>query len=240
MSITHPDRPGDLPVEDATPTQLLAAVRGARTRANDAEVELLRLAVAWAHAHPELPGDESWHAPRATAFDDGGPSDEAPVEDHEWFGIPTIRWDAPAAFAAANGMSTTAGRAFLRDALVLTHRLPRTYARVVVGEVPVWRARRVAQAVLGKPQDVTTYVDQEVAPVADQVGTVTLDRVLDQAMTLLYPEQRELDQLAALDARHATLHEESLNHTGVADMTLRADWADLKDFDRACPWSRPR
>ncbi|WP_193612391.1 HNH endonuclease signature motif containing protein [Nocardioides lijunqiniae] len=233
MSITHPDRPGDLPVEDATPHEMLAAVREARGRANDAEVDLLRLAVAWAHAHPETPGDETWHAPRATAYDDGSPSDELPVEDHEWFGIPTIRWDAPAAFAAANGMSTTAGRAFLRDALVLAHRLPRTHARVLAGQVPVWRARRVAQAVLGKPQDVTTYVDQEVAPVAEQAGTVTLDHLVDRAMTLLYPEQRELDQLEALDARHATLHEESLNHTGVGDMTLRADWADLKDYDRA-------
>jgi hypothetical protein len=218
-----------------TPTALLGRVRAAREAADRAEVELLELAVEWAHAHPADPADDSWHAPRATAYDDGGPRVEcmANPEELAWFGIPEVAWDAPAPFAAANAMTTTAGKAYLRDALVLRHRLPRTYARVVRGEVPVWRARRVAQAVLGKPADVASYVDLELAPLAHQVGAITLDRVLDEAMTRLYPEQREQEQLDELDRRHATLDERSLNHTGVGEMTLRAEWADLKDFDKA-------
>jgi hypothetical protein len=47
----------------------------------------------------------------------------------------------------------------------------------------------------------------------------------------LYPEDREIAQLAALDARHATLHHGSLTDTGIAEMTLRGDWKDLHDFD---------
>ena len=60
-----------------------------------------------------------------------------------------------------------------------------------------------------------------------------MDRVLDQAMTQLYPEQREQEQLEALDQRYARMDERSLNHTGIGEMTLRAEWADLKDFDKA-------
>ena len=80
-------------------------------------------------------------------------------EEREWIGIPALRWDAPAAFAAANDMSTTAGKALLRDVLVLAHRMPAFWAAVRAGAVPAWRARRVAQALLGQPADVCRYVD---------------------------------------------------------------------------------
>ncbi len=216
-----------------TPTMLLGRVRAARAAADQAEVDVLLLAVGWAHAHPVLPADDRWHAPRSTAFSDGGPDDTADLEEHEWFGIPEVRWDAPAAFAAANSMSTAAGTALIRDALVLRHRLPRVFRRVVSGDVPVWRARRVAQAVLGTPRDVVAHVDAAVAALAHKVGAATLDRLLDEAMLELHPEQRELAQLEALDRRHATLDERSLSHTGVADLHVRGDWADLHDFDRA-------
>ncbi|MCD4533379.1 HNH endonuclease [Nocardioides sp. cx-169] len=218
------------------PEDLIAAVRETRARADAAEVDLLRLGVAWAHTHLEDPADDTWHAARKRgAYDDGAPAleDLSEPEELEWFGIPRLAWDAPAAFAAANQMTTSAGKAYLRDALILAHRLPRVHARVLAGEVPVWRARRIAQAVLGKPADVAAYLDLEVADRAHQVGATMLDRLLDEAMLRLYPEQREAEQLDALDRRHATLHEDSLNHTGVAEMTLRADWTDLKDFDRA-------
>lgn len=235
MSITHLDdhRRDAGGFEDATAAELIARVRAARATADAAEVDLLRLAVAWAHSHPDIPGDQFWHAPQANGDDDGSPTDTDDVEDLEWFDIPRVAWDAPAAFAAANQMTTTAGKAFLRDALILRHRLPRIFTRVIAHQVPVWRARRIAQAVIGKPADVAAYVDTELAKTAHTVGAVTLDRTLDEAMTFLYPEQREADQLEALDARYARLSERSLNHTGVAEMALRAEWADLKDFDKA-------
>lgn len=227
--LAGPDEPS------VTPSELIARVRETRAAADRAEADLLQLAVAWAHAHPAAPGDDSWHAPMADGDDDGSPRAEHvdDPEQLEWFGIPEVAWDAPAAFAAANAMTTAAGKAFLRDALVLRHRLPRIYSRLMRGQVQVWRARRIAQAVLGMPADVTAYVDTELAAVAHQVGAVTLDRVLDDAMTRLYPEQREQEQLEELDKRHATLDERSLNHTGIGEMTLRAEWADLKDFDKA-------
>ncbi|WP_344303906.1 HNH endonuclease signature motif containing protein, partial [Nocardioides bigeumensis] len=127
--------------------------------------------------------------------------------------------------------STQGGEGLIREALVLRHRLPQVWARVQALEVPAWRARRIARAVYARPADVSDYLDEHVGPVAEKVGTTTIDRLIDEAMLRLHAEERELAQLEALDATGVTLHEESINHTGVADMTIRAPWADLHDFD---------
>jgi hypothetical protein len=120
----------------------------------------------------------------------------------------------------------------IRDALVLRHRLPLAWERVLAHQVPVWRARRIAQAVAGRPDDVASHLDRALAPVAEKVGPVIVDRLIDEAMMLLYPEQRELAQVEALDARYVRLHEESLTETGVGDLTIRGDWKDLHDFSQ--------
>ena len=121
------------------------------------------------------------------------------MEELEGYGIPEVHWAAPASFAAANAMSTTTGKFLLRDALVLHHRLPRIYARVVAGQVQAWRARRIAQAVLGAPADVVAHIDATLAPVADKVGPVTLTRTLDAAMLELHAEEVEIAQAEEAD-----------------------------------------
>ncbi len=220
-----------------TPTDLITRVRARRAAAEAAELDVLLLAIEWAHAHPALPGDQSWKAPRATyvpgpggGLDDGAPT-SGDLEVVEWFGIPPITWSAAAPFAAANNMTTTAGRAYLRDALVLRHRMPRLHAKVCSGKVPVWRARRIAQKVLGAPRDVTEHLDTLVAPIAATAGPITLDRLMGEAMLLLHADLVEIESLEALERRHVTLDERTLSHTGIADLTIRADWADLVDFD---------
>lgn len=229
--------PHEVDADAPTPADLIAQVRAAKAAADEAALRTFDLALAWAHSHPAIPGDGSWHAPRLRLVPDRGADDGAPASDdleaHEWFGIPDVAWDAVAPFAAANAMSTAAGRAYLRDALVIRHRLPHLHARVESGHVPVWRARRIAQRVLGAPADVTAHVDQVVAPVAATAGLGRIDQVVEQAMLLLHAEEVELDSLTALEHRHATLDERTLTHTGIAEMTLRADWADLVDLDTA-------
>ena len=66
----------------------------------------------------------------------------------------------------------------------------------------MWRARRIAQAVYARPADVADYLDEHVAAVAERVGTVTLDRLVDEAMLRLHAEERELAQLEDLDATY--------------------------------------
>jgi len=115
---------------------------------------------------------------------------------------PELRWDAAASFAAAQGMPTAAGEALLRDVLTLELRLPATWARVRAGEVAVWRARRIAQRVLGQAADVVAYVDAEIAPRAHSIGLTGLDKLLEAAMLTLHAEQYEIEQLEQLETRH--------------------------------------
>ena len=60
---------------------------------------------------------------------------------------------------------------------------------------------------------------------------MTLDRLVDEAMLRLHAEERELAQLEDLDATYVRVHESSINHTGIAEATIRAEWKDLHDFD---------
>jgi hypothetical protein len=223
MTLTA-DRETATPV---TPTDLLTQVRAARTARDAADVQLARLAVEWAHSRPAL--DASGTSPRPSSYEEV--LDGRDAEAVEWYGVPEVSWDAFAPFAAAVGLSTQGGKAFVRDCLVGHHRLPRLWRRVEAGQVPTRRLRQVAQAVLGQPADVCTYVDLEVAHRAETLGPVVLDRILDEAKLRLHAEERELEQLEALDARFVQVDEASINHTGIADLHARGDWADVKAFD---------
>ena len=196
-----------------TSTEMLARVRSTRATAMAAEAGLLVLAAEWADAHPDL--------------------DHDPYDPDAARGVPGWSWSAAAPFAAALGRATASGEALIRDALVLRHRLPSIWEQVGAGALEAWRARRIAQAVLDAPDDVCAHLDDELAAVAASVGPTTLERLLDEAMLRLHPEEREQAQFEALDRRHATLHVESINDSGVADMSLRGDWKDLHDFDQA-------
>ena len=212
MTVVSSLAAGDLAADDLPDrASLLSRVREARRVADAAEVAVLVAAAQWADLHPLVSPDA--------------------VGAVEVEGLPDLGWDAPAEFAAACGMSTSAGARLIHHALELRHRLPRVWARLMVGDVAVWRARRIAERTVGLPGDVAAYVDAVVESVAHRVGPVILDRLLDEAMIRLYPEEREMEQLDALDSRFATLHESSINHTGVVEMTLRGDFKDLSDFD---------
>lgn len=147
-----------------TPAGLLAQVRETKDLLRSADVQQLVFAVAWADSHP----DPHELKPVLGPFRPF-PSAEQGGVDHEHGRdceaecdplIPAMAWDAPAPFAAALGLSTRAGEAFIRDALTIRHRLPLVWSRVMAGQVPAWRARRIAQRVSGEYADVTDWVDE--------------------------------------------------------------------------------
>lgn len=200
-----------------TPTALLARVRETDAVRRAAEGELLQLAALWADAHPDL--------------DAGVAEDDEADEFDEWRGVPAVAWDASAGLGTALGRSTAAADRLIRQALTLRHRLPRHWGMVLDGTLESYRARRIADAVAGCPDDICAHIDEHVAPVAATIGAVKLERLLEEAWILLHEEQVELDRLAAMDDRHVTIDDSSLDHTGVADLTARADWDDLAAFD---------
>ena len=185
-----------------------------RVMADRAEQTLMLRACEWADLHPPLDdSDGSW--------------DERELDP----GVPDMAWDATAEFALAIGLSDSAGKRLIREALEVRHRLPRVWRRVLSGQVQAWRARRIAQRVIGLDPDVADHLDSTLAPIAHKVGPITLGRLIDEAMMRLHPEERELQQLEALDHQHVTLYD-GITETGLGEMQIRADWKDLHDFDQ--------
>ncbi len=97
----------------------------------------------------------------------------------------------------------------------------------------MWKARQVAQACLGKPEDVVAYLDKKFTPIADASGLITVEKLLAAAMLALYPEQAEHDRLDALTQRSVDFnpHQDVSLTNGLAQMAITGDWLDLADFD---------
>lgn len=228
-------------IQTLSPTAMIAELRTTAATLVAAQVRVFVLATEWADAHLDLSPAGAEACVHGCPGGDGSDGDFAGgcpggcVGDPDGFDdpfIPRVRWDAPSAFGAAIGRSTNAASFLIRDALIVRHRLPELWCRVVAGEVDPSRARMVARSVIGRPRDVSDEIDRRVAPLAHKIGLTALERKIDEAMLRLHPEQRELEQLEALDRRFARLDERSINHVGIADLAVRGDWKDLFDFDR--------
>src|SRR3954469_12256419 len=104
-------------------------------------------------------------------------------------GAPPVAEFCVAEFALAVGMSTAAGQRYLGDAVETRYRLPRLWGRVVAGQVPVWKARRIPQAALTLPPEGATYVDVHLAPVAERCTFAALDRAVEEARARFDPDR---------------------------------------------------
>ena len=187
------------------------------------ERKQLVLAVAFAHACPPSEGDET----------DDLPGTEGVVEFVD--GVPPVREFAVTEFAAAMGVSLQSGRALLGQALAVAHRLPLIWARVRAGEVPAWRARRVAEATLGLPADGAEWVDRQVAPVVGSLGPAGLDRLVQEAMVRFDPEAVEVAMWDAIESRHVEIRVDTLIDGQVCTGTVEAvlDAADALELECA-------
>lgn len=173
---------------------LLAAVRESRRREAAEQVRQLQIAVDYAAFN-----NADSITPRSSA-----PGGEEPVV-LAGDGTPTVAEFAVVEFAAALGLSTDAGRNLLAQALELAHRLRRVWARTISGEVPAWRARRIAEHTMSLPPDGAEWIDAQVAPVAGKVGPVVLERLVEEAILRFDPERAALIAFEALEERHATV-----------------------------------
>ncbi|HET6561073.1 MAG TPA: DUF222 domain-containing protein, partial [Marmoricola sp.] len=83
--------------------------------------------------------------------------------------------------AAALGISEAAGRAYVGQAVELRDRLPRLWGRVMVGQVPAWKARQVAAETIPLSAEAAAYVDVQVAPFAHQLSYGRIMRAVEAA-----------------------------------------------------------
>src|SRR4051794_24847944 len=127
------------------------------SRRRQAEVAELRMAYAWALRHPKerLDAVESAKPGREQARQVGGE------------GTPSVGEFAAATFAARLGLSPSAGRAMLADALGLGHRCPPLGAGVGALGVKASYARHVVRVCRELTLEQARYVDGRVVESAD-------------------------------------------------------------------------
>src|SRR5690349_23116930 len=199
--------------------EVLEAARDTASVIADAQVEQLVQAVQWVELHP---GDDDWA--------DQGSWSMRPLE-LAGEGAPAIDESAVAEFALAVGMKHEPGARFIADALELAHRLPRIWGRVMAGEVPVWKARRVAQSTLSLSLEAAAAVDRHLAIIVRKCSYAEIERQVERARAEHDPAETERRRREAAEQRHVRFHFRSVTADGLVAFDGIADLADAVAFD---------
>ncbi|WP_246861962.1 HNH endonuclease signature motif containing protein [Nocardioides sp. SYSU D00065] len=219
--------------EDLSASALLAAIKERKAAEDRAAADQLDLAARWADLHPP----ESIHA--AASFTVPGCEHEEPIAGE---GAPLVAEFCVAELGAVLGISTTAAKRLIGDALELRHRLPRLWAQVQSGAVPAWRARSVAEVTIHATPALTReaagWVDSQVAAVAGRIGPAQLDRLVAETIKRhdLAPPDPAADPedgYLSMDPRHVTIDTQDVHYAGTMRLEAELDLADALDLDRA-------
>src|SRR3954451_1125581 len=203
-----------------TTAGVLAFARDRRAAADAAEADLLSAACAWADLHP------------AESITDAVRFGDTPVPV-AGPGAPLVAEFCVAEFAAAVGLPTETGKAYLGEAVELRHRLPRTWARVVAGDLPAWRTRRIARATIALSVAAAGFVDVQVAGFAHRIRPSGVDRLVQEAIVRFMPEEARRRREAAADGRHGHVHTGQVAFEGTVWVEAEVGLADALDLDPA-------
>lgn len=216
---------GPVAIEELdSPSDVLVFARWCRGEADRFEANVLMAAVTWAEQHPPESIDEAvtWMSPAGdTGLLLAGP------------GAPLVTEFCIAEFAAAIGRSTDSGRAVIAAGVELKYRLPRTWARVVCGDLQVWRARRIADATLLLSPEAAAFVDTQVAAFAHRIGIAALERLVAEAIARFMPDTARENAEKASDGRQVTFHHDQVTFDGTTFVEGELDLADALDLDAA-------
>jgi len=222
-------------VADLTASELLATIQASREIENAEAARQLVLAAQWADLHPP----ESIHDAATFSVASCGREHEEPIAGE---GAPLVAEFCLAELGAALGVSTTAAKKLVGDALELRHRLPRLWAQVQAGRVPAWKARAVAEVTIHSSPALTReaagFVDAQVAAVAGKVGPAQLDRLVAEAIKRFDlaegdPAADPEDGYLSVDPRHVTIHDDDVHFAGTMRLEAELDIADALDLGRA-------
>src|SRR3954453_1291240 len=203
-----------------TAAAVLEHARDRRRAADAAEADLLQDAVIWADLHP------------AESIGEAVRFGETPVPV-AGPGAPLVAEFCVAEFAAAVGLPTETGKAYLGEAVELRHRLPRVWARVVAGDLPAWRARRIARATIALSLAAAGVGGGPVAGFAHRIGPSGVDRLVQEAVVSFMPEEARRRREAAADGRHVHVHTHQVSFAGTVWVEAEVDLADALDLDTA-------
>ena len=214
-----------------TATEVIDRVRTARTIAHDAAVEELQLAVQWALLHPcsedSYPAGWGW----TTLHEDGVIPLAGP-------GTPLVDHFAPASLGAALGITLDAARQLIADALELTYRLPRLWALVVAGLVPVWLARTISRETHDLSVEAVAFADRLICATPAKVRQVNAARLVDEARLWFDPDRATEDERHALEKR-GVWHQPGRT-PATTDVFMTLDTPDAELFDQTTEPDRQR
>ena len=149
------------------------------------------------------------------------------------------RWSPrshPNPSASPSGVSTDTAKTLLADALDLVHRLPHTWRRIQTLEVPVWRARRIAQKTHALNQKAAAHVDRLLAPRLHTVGVTRIDRAVAHAIAKHMPEEHASREERSRQTWDVTLHHPNpTEYTGTSELHVTGDTLTLTHlYDQIC------
>ncbi|WP_183099959.1 HNH endonuclease signature motif containing protein [Nocardioides pelophilus] len=204
--------------------ELLAEIRGHRTVVAEREIATLRAIVEWAAEH--VVADEA----DAATLTERGLDTGLPLAGP---GAPLISDFAVMELSALLGRSLDSGRNYVGQVIELAHRLPRLWARVLDGEVPVWKALRVTDSTRLLPAEAAVFVDRHLAPYAHGCTWTQVDRLVEEALVRFDPEAAEERRRSAQDHRHVDTGLDAVGYDGIAHINGVLDVADALDLENA-------
>src|SRR5688572_8293381 len=125
--------------------ELLAGIRTNRAVLTDCQINEVRQIAEWTELHVVADDAADISTLTERRLDTGLPL-AGP-------GAPLISDFAVMELSALLGRSLDSGRNYVGQVIELAHRLPKTWARLLDGEVPVWKALRIADSTRLLPED---------------------------------------------------------------------------------------
>ncbi len=202
---------------------LLEAVRAEKRARDAAEVRMLRRVVEFCAAH-EVPAEQ------AATVAERGRDTGLPLAGS---GAPCVSEFAVIELAAVLAMTVDSCRRHVGEVLEVRYRLRRIWDRVVEGDLPWWRAARIAQHTMLLPQAGAVHVDRRLAATAHKVGVVFTERLCQEALDTYDPVEAAQRRQAAAEHRKVEVHRSLAGRHGTLDILASTDTADAIDFDTA-------
>jgi hypothetical protein len=213
------------PVAAVTRSQeLLTGIRDDQQAIADREIAKLRKIAEWAAEH--VVADEA----DAATLTERGLDTGLPVAGP---GAPLVSDFAVMELSALLGRSLDSGRNYVGQVVELAHRLPSIWTRVLDGEVPVWKALRIADSTRLLPEDAAGFVDRQLAPFAHGCTWAQIDRLVEEALVRFDPDAAEERRRESQDHRHVDTGLDNVGYDGIAHINGVLDAADALDLEQA-------
>jgi hypothetical protein len=218
----------DEAVEPAVRTrsqELLTEIRDRRAIIAEQEIGTVRAVAEWAAEH--IVADEA----AAATLTERGLDTGLPVAGP---GAPLISDFAVMELSALLGRSYDSGRNYVGQIVELAYRLPKNWARVLAGHVPVWKALRIADHTRILPEDAAAFVDRLLAPYVHGCSWAQIGRLVETALIRFDPDAAEEKRKNAAETRGVHLGITDVDPaTGIAYGTTALDLPDALDLEAA-------